>query len=156
MTRLLHSSRLMIVIVASFVLMGSFVACAGVTATNGTVQVTGKIVSVDVAHGSVTLSVQGQSRPVVINGLTAVQVHALQSQVGKTYTITATQNSDGSYTIAANTIPQASAPDAPRAVQTPGSNQTPGASAAGSLSFIGKASAPAASWSACLMGPRSR
>ena len=105
---------------------------------NGTASITGKIQSVDVANGTVTLSVQGQSQPIVIKGLTSAQASALQSQVGKTYTITATQNSDGSYQTNVGSNPVQSAPGAPEGIETPNANETSSAPEPGSISFIGK------------------
>ena len=118
--------------------MALFTACAGVTTSNGIMSITGKIQSVDVANGTVTLSVQGQSQPIVIKGLTSAQASALQSQVGKTYTISATQNSDGSYQLNVGSNPVQSAPGTPEGIETPSSNETSGTPEPGSISFIGK------------------
>jgi hypothetical protein len=134
MKQMLNRFRIVIVCMAGLLLMALFTACAGVTTTNGTVSITGKIQSVDVANGTVTLNVQGQSQPIVIKGLSSAQVSALQSQVGKTYTVTATQNSDGSYQIAVNGNPVLSTPGTPEGIQTADTNETP----QGSISFIGK------------------
>ncbi len=138
MKQMLKRFRMVIVCMAGLLLMALFTACAGVTTTNGTVSITGKIQSVDVANGTVTLNVQGQSQPIVIKGLSSAQVSALQSQVGKTYTITATQNSDGSYQIAVNGNPVLSTPNTPEGIQTADTNETPSAPEQGSISFIGK------------------
>ena len=138
MKQLLNRFRMVIVCVAGLLLVALFTACAGVTTTNGAVSITGKIQSVDVANGTVTLSVQGQSQPIVIKGLSSAQVSALQSQVGKNYTITATQNSDGTYQIAVNGNPVLSAPGTPEGIQTAEANETPSAPEQGSISFIGK------------------
>jgi hypothetical protein len=138
MKQILNRFRMVIVCMAGLLLMALFTACAGVTTTNGTVSITGKVQSVDVANGTVTLNVQGQSQPIVIKGLSSAQVSALQSQVGKTYTITATQNSDGSYQIDVNGNPVLSAPGAPEGIQTPDTNETPSAPEQGNVSFIGK------------------
>lgn len=138
MKQMLNRFRMVIVCMAGLLLMALFTACAGVTTTNGTVSITGKIQSVDVANGTVTLNVQGQSQPIVIKGLSSAQVSALQSQVGKTYTITATQNSDGSYQIEVNGNPVLSTPGTPEGIQTADTNETPSAPEQGSISFIGK------------------
>ena len=138
MKQMLNRFRMVIVCMTGLLLMALFTACAGVTTTNGTVSITGKIQSVDVANGTVTLNVQGQSQPIVIKGLSSAQVSALQSQVGKTYTITATQNSDGSYQIDVNGNPVLSAPGTPEGIQTPDTNETPSAPEQGNISFIGK------------------
>jgi len=138
MKQMLNRFRMVIVCMAGLLLMALFTACAGVTTTNGTVSITGKIQSVDVANGTVTLNVQGQSQQIVIKGLSSAQVSALQSQVGKTYTITATQNSDGSYQIDVNGNPVLSAPGTPEGIQTADTNETPSAPEQGNISFIGK------------------
>ena len=138
MKQMLNRFRMVIVCMAGLLLMVLFTACAGVTTTNGTVSITGKIQSIDAANGTVTLSVQGQSQPIVIKGLSSTQVSALQSQVGKTYTISATQNSDGSYQIEVNGNPVLSTPGTPEGIQTGDNNETPSASEPGSISFIGK------------------
>lgn len=139
MKQVLNRFRMVIIGMAVLLLMVLFTACAGVTTTNGTVSITGKIQSVDVANGTVTLNVQGQSQPIVIKGLSSAQVSALQSQVGKTYTITATQNSDGSYQIEVNGKLVLSAPGTPEGIQTSDNNETPSASEpGGSISFIGR------------------
>jgi len=138
MKQMLNRFRMVIVCMAGLLLMALFTACAGVTTTNGTVSITGKIQSVDVANGTVTLNVQGQSQPIVIKGLSSAQVSALQSQVGKNYTITATQNSDGSYQIEVNGNPVLSAPGTPEGIQTADTNETPSAPEQGNISFIGR------------------
>ncbi len=96
----------------------------------GLVTITGTIKSVDATNGSVTLTVDGQD--VTINGLSSAQVAQLQSQVGITYSITAVQNSDRSYTIStgSNTITIASG--------TPSGNGSAGSPVVGTISFIGK------------------
>ncbi len=136
MKQLIHRSRMIIVGVAGLLLMALVTACAGVNTSNSTVSITGSIQSVDTANGTATLSVQGQSQPITIKGLTSAQAAALQSQVGKTYTFSATQNSDGSYEINVGTNPVASAPGTPEGIETP--NATAGTNQPGSVSFIGK------------------
>ena len=138
MKQLLNRFRMGIICLAGLLLMALFTACAGVSTTNDTVSITGKIKSVDVANGTVTLSVQGQSQPIVIKGLSSAQASALQGQQGKTYTITATQNSDGSYQIDVNGKPVLSAPGTPEGIETPNANETAGTPGQGSISFIGK------------------
>ncbi len=92
--------------IAGLVLIFIISACAGVPGTTGSsnsVSITGTVQSVDTVNDTVTLSVQGQT--LTIKGLNATQLSAIQSQVGHVYTITATQNSDGSYTITTGTTP---------------------------------------------------
>jgi hypothetical protein len=128
--------------IVGFVLMIMFTACAGVngTGTGSTVSVTGSVQSVDTANGSITLSVQGQS--ITIKGLTSTQVAAIQPQVGKVYTITATQNSDGSYNITngSNPVNDDSTPGVTQGIQTetPNNDGAPGVNEPGSISFVGK------------------
>src|SRR5215472_8216016 len=138
MKQLLNRFRMGIICLAGLLLMALFTACAGVSTTNDTVSITGKIKSVDVANGTVTLSVQGQSQPIVIKGLSSAQASALQGQQGKTYTITATQNSDGSYQIDVNGKPVLSAPGTPEGIETPNANEPASTPGQGSISFIGK------------------
>jgi hypothetical protein len=138
MKQVLNRFHMAIICMAGLLLMALFTACAGVSTTNGTVSITGKIQSVDAANGTVTLSVQGQSQPIVIKGLTSAQASALQGQKGKTYTITATQNSDGSYQIDVNGKPVLSTPGTPEGIETPNANETPSAPGQGNISFIGK------------------
>src|SRR6266849_2060325 len=134
-------------------LVGLLVASGGLTwlalslrlptpTTTSPVTITGPIKSVDAINGTVTLTVNGQD--VTINGLSSAQVSQLQSQVGKAYTITAVQNSDGSYTISTGSNSITIAVGTPEGIQTPGANETPGGTesagnpVAGTISFIGK------------------
>src|SRR5579884_2668578 len=73
-------------------------ACAGVSSAQN---LSGSLISVDAQHHSVTLNANG--RMYSINGLSDQEVALLQGQIGKisSVSIQATQNSDGSYTIAA-------------------------------------------------------
>jgi hypothetical protein len=141
MKQLMHRFPMFIVIAASLLFMGLFAACAGVAVptTTNPVTVTGTVQSVNPANGSVTLAVNGQN--VTINGLSSAQVAQLQSQVGKAYTITAIQNSDGSFTISSGSNSIVVAVGTP-GIQTPESGGTPGETtgtpAAGTISFIGK------------------
>jgi len=116
----------------SIVLLILLTACAGVgTPANGSAtSITGTITAVSVANHSVTVSVQGTSY--TVNGLSDQDVQALQSQIGKTYTIQVTQNSDGSYSLTGGTTPTL-APnatpgvnDTPEAGNTPEATETPG------------------------------
>jgi hypothetical protein len=118
-----------VVSIAALVLMVLFSACAGVGAP-GTTTVTGSIVSVNPQSHSVTLNVNGQTQ--IINGLTDQEVTILQAQVGKTYTIQVTQNSDGSFTIQTGTSPQPG-----EGTPEPGTTPTGGPNEPGSIQFIG-------------------
>ena len=77
------------------------------------------------------MAISGQP-DITINGLSSAQATALQSQVGKTYTFTATQNIYGSYSISPGSNPVASVPSAS------GPNAPPSTNEPGSISFIGK------------------
>jgi len=133
---------MLIVIAVSLLFMGLFTACAGVAVptTTNPVTLTGTIKSVDTTNGSVTLTVNGQN--VTINGLSSAQATQLQSQVGKAYSITAIQNSDGSYTITSGSNTITIAVGTPEGIQTPETGGTPGETtgtpAQGTVSFIGK------------------
>ncbi len=128
--------RLIIVGIAAIVLMVLISACGGLS-SNGNGQVSGSVSSVDMVNHSVTLNGNGQS--ITIKGLTDQQLAVLQGQVGHTYTIQVTQNSDGSYTISSGTSPQSDV-NTPGTTNntTPGSNQPPGVNAPGSILLIGK------------------
>ena len=144
MKKLIQRFPIVVVCAVSLLFMALFAACAGVAVptTNSPVTVTGTIKSVNTANGSITLTVNGQD--VTINGLSSAQASQLQSQVGKAYTITAVQNSDGSYTISTGSNSITIAVGTPEGIQTPGANETPGGTEsagnpqAGTISFIGK------------------
>jgi Domain of unknown function (DUF5666) len=140
MKKMIQRFPIIVVCAISILFMALFAACSGVAVptTNNPSTVTGTIKSVDTTSGSITLTVNGQD--VTINGLSSAQVSQLQSQVGKTYSITAVQNSDGSYTISAGSNTITIAVGTPAGIQTPGSNGTGSASTpvAGTISFIGK------------------
>ena len=144
MKKLIRRFPIVVVIAVSLLFMALFAACAGVAVptTNSPVTVTGTIKAVNTANGSITLTVNGQD--VTINGLSSAQVSQLQSQVGKAYTITAVQNSDGSYTISTGSNSITVAVGTSQGIQTPGANETGGGTesagnpVAGSISFIGK------------------
>jgi hypothetical protein len=132
-------SPLVIGVLALFAML-LFSACAGVATTtnaNGTTtsKVTGSIVSVNQSAHSVTLNVGGQQ--FTVSGLTDQQIAALQNQVGKTYSIQATQTGSNAYTIASNTDPVEDDTATP-GVSTTEPASTTGANEPGSISFIGK------------------
>ncbi len=140
MKKMIQRFPMIIVCAVSILFMALFAACSGVAVptTNSPSTVTGTIKSVDTTNGSVTLTVNGQD--VTINGLSSAQVAQLQSQVGKTYSITAVQNSDGSFTISTGSNAITIAVGTPAGIQTPGSNGSgsAGTPVAGTISFIGK------------------
>lgn len=141
-----HLLRKMVLTVVSLVLLILVTACAGVgTNANGSItSVTGTITNIDTVNHTVTLSVGGTSY--TIKGLSDQTVQTLQNQVGKTYTVQVTQNSDGSYsvtvgtnpTLAVNQTPGVSGPsegnETPEASETPNATET--GNAAGSIYVI--------------------
>lgn len=141
------SLRGIVLCIAGLVLMLLISACAGVPGTSlgttgstgNTVSITGTVQSVDTTNNTVTMSVQGQS--ITIRGLNATQIAAIKPEIGKTYTITATQNSDGSYTITAGTNPVIvySVQGVSQGIVTATPDDgTPTANEPGSIEFIGK------------------
>lgn len=129
--------------IVGLVLMILFSACSSVPGLGGagsSYRVTGQVQSVSAVNHSVTVSVNGQS--ITINGLNSQELTALQAQVGKTYTIVATQNSDGSYTISTGSTPVnvSNTPGVSTGIETetPDNGQTPAASVQGTIEFIGK------------------
>jgi hypothetical protein len=145
MKYLTHRFSMIFVCALGVLLMALFSACAGVSTTaNGSATITGSIKAVNVANGSVTVAIPGQS-DITINGLSSAQATALQSQVGKIYTFTATPNSDGSYSINVGTNPVVASGasegvqnQTPVAQGTPNANVPPSTNEPGSISFIGK------------------
>ncbi len=142
-----HRVQTIVLGIVGLVLMILFSACSGVSGNGGpgtTYKITGQISATSSASHSVTLTVNGQS--ISITGLTDQEVAALQSQVGKTYTIVATQNSDGSYTISNGTTPvnTSNTPGVTSGIETatPEAGQTPEPSQTGSvqgtIEFTGK------------------
>ena len=120
--------------VVGLVMMVLISACAGASGSNNVVR--GSISSVNAQNHSVTLNFNGQS--ITISGLTDQQVTQLQSQVGKTFSLQATQNSDGTYTIVAGSnITNEDATPGANNTETPGSNDTTNAKEPGNIQFIG-------------------
>ncbi len=145
MTSFSSRLRLFAVCAASLFLMIMFAACSGVatsTNANGTTtnSVTGTVQSVNGADHSVTLSVGGQQ--IKVSGLTDAQISALQSQVGKTYTVQVTSTGTNTYNINSGTDPQEVNENTPEATTTTGqvqNNGAPqGATEPGSIQFVGK------------------
>ncbi|HLX38886.1 MAG TPA: DUF5666 domain-containing protein [Ktedonobacteraceae bacterium] len=135
-----HRVQTIVLGIIGVVLMVLFSACSGVSGNGGpgtTYRITGQVQTTSSASHSVTLTVNGQS--ITITGLTDQELAALQPQVGKTYTISATQNSDGSYTISSNSTPVVTVGGTSGVeTDTPEANQTPTGSVQGSIQFIGK------------------
>lgn len=137
-----HLWRKFVLSALGIILLVLFTACAGVGSSGSITSITGTITGVDAAHHSVTLDVNGQTY--TISGLSDQEVQTLQSQVGKTYTIQVTQNSDGSFSITVGTNPILSpnetpgVNESPEATGTPEAGETPSATnGTDSISFIG-------------------
>jgi len=123
-----HLLRKLVLTVVSLVLLILVTACAGVgTNANGSISsVTGTITSVDTVNHTVTLSVGGTSY--TVKGLNDQAVQTLQNQVGKTYTVQVTQNSDSSYSITVGTNPTLAVNQTPGVNGTSEGKETPEAS----------------------------
>ena len=145
---------------AVFCLCGLFVvllltACEGIATTttaNGTqYTLTGQVQSVNRQNRSLTLSVSGQS--LTVNNLTDTQISQLQNQVGKKYTIIATRNADGSYTIVLGTNPVVSSDNTPVGISSPtpaptsntDTTSNAGPPVQGKITFVGKVQSLSAS-----------
>ena len=146
MKHIFFARRGIVTCIAGLLLMLMISACAGVPGTSGygsSVSITGSVQSVDMANGAVTLSVQGQT--LTIKGLTTAELTAIQPQVGKVYTISASQNSDGSYTIYNGTTPvnddNIQGVSQGIVIDSTNNDGTPNASEPGSIEFIGKVQA---------------
>lgn len=140
--------RMLIICVCSLFVMILVSACSGVgtitTANGATVnQVTGSIQSINPSAHSVTLNVNGQQ--ITVSGLTDQQIAALQSQVGKTYTIDATQNGANAYTIATGSTPQDDDTTTQQDTGSANGNASTGNNEPGSISFTGKVQSVSAS-----------
>lgn len=135
-----HRVQTIVLGIIGVVLMVLFSACSGVVGNGGpgtSYKITGQVQTTSSASHSVTLTVNGQS--ITITGLTDQELAALQPQVGKTYTIIATQNSDGSYTISSNSTPVVTVGGTTGIeTDTPQADQSPTGSVQGSIKFIGK------------------
>lgn len=140
---LLFQFRGLTIGIVGLVMVLLMTACSGFTGTNTTgnsISITGKITAVDAQHGTVSLDVNGQTY--TISGLSSSQEAALQGQVGKNYQVSATQNSNGTYTINVgnNSITLVTNQNATPGVQTetPGANETSTTNAPGNIQFTGQ------------------
>src|SRR5437660_4532821 len=127
--------RLLVASVCCLVIMVLFTACSGTlvgsAGPNGSTQVTGSIVSVNPQAHSVVLNVNGQQ--VTVSGLTDAQGPALQTQVGKQYTIQVTPAGTSTYSINTGTDPH----EDDNGSQGISTQNTPGANEPGSIKYIG-------------------
>jgi Domain of unknown function (DUF5666) len=131
--------------IAGLVLLIMMTACTGTipgvaNTTGSTASITGSITSVDTTNNTVTLNAGGQT--VTVKGLTPQQVAALKPQVGKVYTISVTQNTDGTYNINTGTEPidDEATPGVTQGIETPhpNSTETTSPNAPGSIQFKGR------------------
>ncbi|MDQ6661329.1 MAG: hypothetical protein M3Z24_10230 [Chloroflexota bacterium] len=136
--------------IVGLALMALFTACAGVngsgtvtgTGTGTPLKITGQVQTTSSASHSVTLTYNGQQY--TITGLSDQQVAMLQARLNKIFTISATQNSDNSYTITNGTAPvdDEGTPNVPQGVETETSNTNNtndnGVNEPGSINFIGR------------------
>ena len=141
MTLFSNRLRVLVVSLAGLFIMIMFSACGGVaTSTNANGSITGTVQSVSAADHSVTLNVGGQQ--VKVSGLTDAQISALQSQLGKNYTVQVTSTGSNAYNINSGTDPQAvneSTPAATTTTNEPQNTGTPqGISQPGTIQFVGK------------------
>jgi Domain of unknown function (DUF5666) len=132
--------RHIVISVAVLVVMVLFSACSGL-GNNGQSTLTGSIVSA--SNGTVVISVNGQQD--TIKNVPANVIQALLSQglVGKTYTVTVTTNSDGSFSIVSGTnFTPSNNEGTPTADETSTTNETPtqetGTNEPGTIQFYGR------------------
>lgn len=94
--------RKFLVSILGLVAMVIFTACSGGAATHGSPDtVSGQLTAVNAANHSVTISSSGQ--PYTITGLSNQAIAALQTQIGKTYTVQVTLKGNGNYRITEGT-----------------------------------------------------
>ncbi|MGH2508918.1 MAG: DUF5666 domain-containing protein, partial [Ktedonobacteraceae bacterium] len=127
-----HMVRTIVLSAVGLVVMLLLAACSGVGTASSPTSLSGTITAVNATNHSVTISTGGQSY--TITGLSDQEIQALQTQIGKTYTLQVSQNSDGSFTLTAGTqpTPGASTPEPNNNGNTPSANVV-----AGNISFTG-------------------
>ncbi len=114
--------RHVVISMAILVMLVVFSACSGLG--NGQTTLAGSIVSVNASTGTVVVNVNGQQD--TIKNVPANVIQLLQSQVGKTYSVQVTTNSDGSFSIVSGTTPILSNSEGtPTTNDTPNTNNTP-------------------------------
>ena len=114
--------RHVVISMAILVMLVLFSACSGLG--NGQTTLTGSIVSVNASTGTVVVSVGNQQD--TIKNVPANVIQLLQSQVGKTYSVQVTTNSDGSFSIVSGSTPVLSNNEGtPTTNDTPSANDTP-------------------------------
>jgi hypothetical protein len=114
--------RHFVISMAILVVMVLFSACSGLG--NGQSTLTGSIVSVNASTGTVVVSVGNQQQ--TIKNVPANVIQLLQNQVGKTYSVQVTTNSDGSFSIVSGSTPILSNSEGtPTTDGSPSTNDTP-------------------------------
>ena len=129
--------RHVVISIAILVVMVLFSACSGLG--NGQSTLTGSIVSA--SNGTVVITVGGQSD--TIKNVPANVIQLLQNQVGKTYTVQVTTNSDGSFSIVSGSnVILDNNEGTPTTNDTPSTGDTPTTGTTtnvpGSMTFYGK------------------
>lgn len=124
--------RHIVISAAILVVMVLFSACSGLG--NGQTTLTGSIVSA--SNGTVVINVSGQQD--TIKNVPANVIQLLQSQVGKTYSIQVTTNSDGSFSIVGGTnVVLDNNEGTPTETSSPNETETPAVNEPGSMTFYG-------------------
>jgi len=133
---IVYRVQMAVICIVGLVLMVMVTACAGVgsPSTGGTITIKGTIVSVNASQHSATLNVNGQQA--TVSGLTDQQVTALQTQVGKVYSLQVT-GSGNAYTIVSNSTPVLSETSGVNTTPSVGVTQPSTTFAPGSLNFMG-------------------
>jgi hypothetical protein len=93
--------RHLVISVAVLVVMVLFSACSGLG--NGQSTITGSIVSANPSTGTVVVNANGQQETIKNVPASVIQALLNQGAVGKTYSVTVTTNSDGSFSIVSGT-----------------------------------------------------
>lgn len=134
--------RHIVISVAVLVVMVLFSACSGLG--NGQSTITGSIVSANPSTGIVVVSVNGQQETIKNVPASVIQALLNQNAVGKTYTVTVTTNSDGSFSIVGgtnftldNNEGSPTTNDTPTSNDTPTTNETSTTNEPGSMTFYG-------------------
>lgn len=132
--------RYIVISMSILVVMVLFSACSGLG--NGQSTLSGSIVSVNASTGTVVISVNGQQD--TIKNVPANVIQTLQNQglVGKTYSVTVTTNSDGSFSIVSGTnVTADNDQGTPTTDETSTTNETAtpetGTNEPGSMTFYG-------------------
>ena len=135
--------RHLVISVAVLVVMVLFSACSGLG--NGQTTVTGSIVSANPSTGIVVINANGQQETIKNVPASVIQALLNQGAVGKTYSVTVTTNSDGSFSIVSgsnftlsnNEGSPTTNEGSPTSNDTPTTNETSTTNEPGSMTFYG-------------------